>query len=133
MGKLINNPESSIQVQSSTESAPFSRTTVAKINVAEQALVDIKASMIQDLSQKRMDDPNQFFSDMQKLQSVQDQLNNFKQVISSKASQAFTKNDVTSMQTMREEGATDAEVAQVYETSPATANRLINGVKIPSA
>lgn len=64
---------------------------------------------------------------MIRIQDMHKKIATFTEEIAQTANAAITPNDASTMRQMRATGATDAKIAEWYDTNPTKVNRTING------
>lgn len=64
---------------------------------------------------------------MVRIQDMHKKIDSFTDDIAKTSNAAVTPNDTPTMRQMRAEGATDAKIAEWFDTNPTKVNRAING------
>ncbi|MCK7358507.1 hypothetical protein UXP70_16370 [Enterobacter cloacae] len=118
----------SAQVEKSESPSPTQLTasTTARYRQAKEAHEAAKEQAIRDLTSNISLSPQQMMDAMVVIQDMHRQVDSFTTRIASIANTEIAPNDATTMRDMRANGATDAKIAEWFDTNPTKVNRMIN-------
>lgn len=121
-------PESAqVVINEASASTPLSASTAARYRQAKEGFEVAKEQAIRDLVTNPNLKPQEMMDTMVGIQNMHKQLDTFTNDIAKTANAAITPNDTPTMREMRAEGATDAKIAEWFDTNPTKINRAING------
>ena len=116
-----------IEKSESTASAQLSASTAARYRQAKEAHETAKEQAIRDLTSNINLTPQQMMDAMVDIQNTHKHIDSFTTRIAEVANTEMTSTDAITMRKMRADGATDAKIAEWFDTNPTKVNRLING------
>ncbi|MDQ1207260.1 hypothetical protein QE380_000183 [Acinetobacter baylyi] len=120
---------SSAQV-STTEShsnSSISASTVARYRQAEWAHEAAKECAIRDLTVNSNLSAQEITTAVMQIQRFHQNAQNCTATIQAMSNPEITDQDATTMKSMRKEGLTDAQIAELFATNQTKVNRMING------
>ncbi|WP_310636246.1 hypothetical protein [Delftia acidovorans] len=116
-----------IAINESSAGAPLSASTAARYRQAKEGFEVAKEQAIRDLASNPNLQPQEMMDAMIRIQDMHKKIANFTEDIAQTANATITPNDASTMRQMRAAGATDAKIAEWYDTNPTKVNRTING------
>lgn len=116
-----------VEKSESAASAQLSASTAARYRQAKEAHETAKEQAIRDLTSNTSLTSQEMLDAMVNIQEMHKQLDKFTFKIAEVASTEITPKDATTMRKMRADGATDAKIAEWFDTNPTKVNRTING------
>lgn len=122
------NPESvQVAINESSAAAPLSASTAARYRQAQEMHVLAKEQAIRDLASNPSLGHQEMMNAMVNIQQMHQDVVSFTAKIAQTANTVITPKDADTMRQMRTEGATDAKIAEWFDTNPTKVNRTING------
>ena len=116
-----------VEKSESPASAQLSASTAARYRQAKEAHETAKEQAIRDLTSNIHLTAQQMMDAMVDIQNAHKQIDSFTTRIAEVANTEITPTDATTMRKMRADGATDAKIAEWFDTNPTKVNRMING------
>lgn len=116
-----------VVVAEASAGAPLSASTTARYRQAKESFEVAKEQAIRDLASNPNLEPQEMMNAMVGIQEMHKKIDSFTAQIAKTASADITANDAPTMRQMRAGGATDAKIAEWYDTNPTKVNRTING------
>jgi len=86
-----------------------------------------KEQAIRDLASNSSLQPQEMMNAMVDIQEMHKKIDSFTDAIAKTSNATITPNDAPTMRQMRAAGATDAKIAEWFDTNPTKVNRTING------
>jgi hypothetical protein len=108
-------------------SAPLSASTTARYRQAKEGFEVAKEQAIRDLAKNPSLEPQEAMNAIANIQNMHKKIDHFTTDIANMANSELTADDAPTMRQMRKEGATDAKIAEWFDTNPTRVNRMING------
>ncbi|HDG1697570.1 TPA: hypothetical protein PFE29_004463 [Kluyvera ascorbata] len=116
-----------VEKSESPASAQLSASTAARYRQAKEAHETAKEQAIRDLTSNINLTAQQMMDAMVDIQNAHKHIDSFTARIAEVANTEITPTDATTMRKMRADGATDAKIAEWFDTNPTKVNRMING------
>lgn len=116
-----------VEQSESPASAQLSASTAARYRQAKEAHETAKEQAIRDLTRNINLTPQQMMDAMVDIQGAHKHIDSFTTRIAEVANTEITSSDADTMRKMRADGATDAKIAEWFDTNPTKVNRMING------
>ena len=127
MSKPLLDPVSAqVVIQQASANTGLSSSTVARYRQAKERYEVAKAQAIHDLAINPNLNPQQMMNAMVHIQEMHKKITEFTEDIAKNSNTVITSNDAVTMRQMRAEGATDAKIAEWFDTNPTKINRAIN-------
>lgn len=121
-------PESAqVVINEASARTPLSASTAARYRQAKESFEVAKEQAIRDLATNPNLQPQEMMDSMVRIQDMHKKIDSFTDDIAKTSNAAVTPNDTPTMRQMRAEGATDAKIAEWFDTNPTKVNRAING------
>jgi len=123
------SPESAqIAISEASSRTPLSASSAARFRQAKEGFEVAKEQAIRDLTTNSSLKPQEMLDAMVRIQEMHGKIEKFTAEVASTAVATITASDAQTMRKMRADGATDAKIAEWYDTNQTKVNRTINGV-----
>lgn len=116
-----------VALAEASSTAPLSASTAARYRQAKESFEVAKEQAIRDLAGNPNLGPQEMMNAMVNIQDMHKEIDTFTTQIAKIANSEITPNDTHTMRQMRAAGATDAKIAEWFDTNPTKVNRAING------
>lgn len=116
-----------VAINEASARTPLSASTAARFRQAKEGYEVAKEQAIRDLTSNSSLKPQEMLDAMVRIQEMHGKIEAFTAEIATTAVGTITPNDAQTMRKMRADGATDAKIAEWYDTNQTKVNRTING------
>ena len=122
------SPESAqVAINEASARTPLSASTAARYRQAKESFEVAKEQAIRDLATNSALQPQEMMDSMVCIQEMHRKIDSFTAEIAKTSNAAITPSDSSTMRQMRAAGATDAKIAEWFDTNQTKVNRTING------
>lgn len=116
-----------VAINEASARTPLSASTAARYRQAKESFEVAKEQAIRDLATNSALQPQEMMDSMVRIQEMHKRIDSFTAEIANTSNAVITPNDAPTMRQMRAAGATEAKIAEWFDTNQTKVNRTING------
>nr|WP_288500455.1 hypothetical protein [uncultured Pseudomonas sp.] len=105
----------------------YSRRTLAHFKETAEKLVDVRRSMLDDMSRRPFQNPQEGLQAIMELQNIQNQVSELQKTIQSGVAEDFSSKDVEAIEAMKQRKVPEEKIAEYFDTNQSKINRLRHG------